>query len=208
MTDQSSSKHMNNGADDAVLAAIFSVLQLTPAQHERMVQIVSHIQPSLAPQPTVAPLPSSITPADLEVWRRSQEARSATPPGMPSLVPDPSTPLVHAPTPTPTPALVVVPSAAPAAQPAPTGLIPFGPLPDNATVVPDGFNYHIPHARERGPYYLVAQGLDIGIYAGWEATAALVIGVSSSVYCKVPSVYVSCLRLDAGIAGGGVAFLP
>lgn len=87
---------------------------------------------------------------------------------MPSLIPDPHPPLVHTLTPTPMPAPVVVPLAAPVAQPMPTGLILFGPLPGNAVVVPDGFDYHVPHAHEQGLYYLVAQGLDVGIYVGWQ----------------------------------------
>ncbi|PBK88609.1 hypothetical protein ARMGADRAFT_1084567 [Armillaria gallica] len=184
MTDQCSSKHTNDSTpDNAVLAVIFSTLQLSPAQHKRIVQIITRIQLTLAPQPVVAPIPSPVTLADFEVWRRTQALQSGTLEIL-LLVPDPNPVPVHVPIPTPTPAPAVVPvtapvpATAPVAQPARSGLIPFGPLPDDAIIVPDGFDYHIPHAHKWGPYYLVAQHLDVGIYAGWEATAALIIGIS------------------------------
>lgn len=151
----------------SVLAAIFSMLQLSPTQHERMVWIITCIQPMPAPQPVVAPVPSPITLADLEVWCRMRGLQSGTPLEILSLIPDPNLAPVHAPTPMPMPAPAVVPATAPMAQLAHSGLIPFGPLPDNTIVVPDVFDYHIPHTRKRGPYYLVAQGLDVRIYAGW-----------------------------------------
>lgn len=72
---------------------------------------------------------------------------------------------------------------------------------------------------------MIVRGLDIGIFAGWyvffffglslvyslilrEDAAALVIGVSGSIYCKVPNVHVGCVRLDTALAGHGAAWLP
>ncbi|PBK59418.1 hypothetical protein ARMSODRAFT_1022746 [Armillaria solidipes] len=154
--------------------------------------------------------------------------RSPTPPDLPPLIPDPNPPPVRVPVaippavlaralsvpPPPPPPSTPVPVPTPAPVPvasAPVvagGAIPFGPLPANAIVVPEGYDYHVPTPLQRGPYYLVARGLDVGVYAGWEPTAALVIGVSGSIYCKVPSVQVGCVRLNVAIAGGGAAFLP
>ncbi|KAK0432054.1 hypothetical protein EV421DRAFT_1742577 [Armillaria borealis] len=64
------------------------------------------------------------------------------------------------------------------AVPLPPPNLPYGPLPENAIVVPEGYNYHVPHPTKRGPYYLIVRGLNIGVYTGWEDAAALVISVT------------------------------
>ncbi|SJL14290.1 uncharacterized protein ARMOST_17746 [Armillaria ostoyae] len=162
--------------------------------------------PPLIPDPNPPPVrvPTMIPPA-ADMWsillplavteHITTLARALS---VPLPLPPPSTPV-----PIPTAAPVPVASAPVVAG----GAIPFGPLPANAIVVPEGHDYHVPTPLW-GPYYLVAHSLDVSVYAGWEPTAALVIGVSGSIYCKVPSVQVGCVRLNVAIAGGGAAFLP
>ncbi|PBK70784.1 hypothetical protein ARMSODRAFT_974046 [Armillaria solidipes] len=150
--------------DEALLAALFSALQITPAQHDQIGCILSRIQPAAVPAPAS--------------W--SLDSDASGPPAVP------------------------VPPAVPLLPPNP----PYGPLPANAVVVLQGYDYHVPHPTRRGPFYMIVRGLDIGIFTGWEDAAALVIGVSGSIYCKVPNVHVGCACLDAALAGHGAAWLP
>ncbi|SJL16400.1 uncharacterized protein ARMOST_19924 [Armillaria ostoyae] len=205
--------------NEAVLAALLSTLQITPAQHDQIGRILSRIQPAAAPTPAPSPAPAlaprtpvaspttctNVVESSREVVTRLWNAScftpphcSPTPPDLPPLIPDPNPPHIRMPAaPPPVP-------AAPLPPPNP----PYSPLPENAVVVPEGYDYHIPHPTKRGPYYLIVRRLNIGVYARWEDAAALIIGVSGSVYCKVPSIHVGCVRLDAAMAGHGATWLP
>ncbi|SJL17954.1 uncharacterized protein ARMOST_21525 [Armillaria ostoyae] len=162
--------------DEAVLAALLSALQITPAQHDQIGRILSCIQPAAAPTPAPLPAPAlaprtpvaspttrtnvveSSGEAVARLWNASRFApprRSPTPPDLPPLIPDPNPPRIQMP---------AAPLPVPAA-PLPPPNLPYGPLPENAIIVPEGYDYHVPHPTKRGPYYLIVRGLDIGVYA-------------------------------------------
>ncbi|KAL0958880.1 hypothetical protein HGRIS_014196 [Hohenbuehelia grisea] len=50
------------------------------------------------------------------------------------------------------------------------------------------FPYHVPNPTEVGPYYIVTRGRDIGIFAGSDASTAMVSGVPHATQRGVPSV--------------------
>ncbi|KAK0503756.1 hypothetical protein EDD18DRAFT_1344615 [Armillaria luteobubalina] len=205
MTDHHS--NAATSADDAFLAALVGALQLNADQHGKFAWIISHLSvgntaghapsikrfwgsPLVEPAPCIS-LKHSATPPDLSPWILD-----------PAAVPVPvfSVPLLPPPTPAP-----ISTTSAPMG---PSGEISFGPLPTNAIIVPQDYNYHVPSPTQRGPYYLVTRGLDIGIYVGWEPTTALMIAVSHSIYCRVPSIQVGYIHLNVAIKGGRAAFLP
>ncbi|KAK0433183.1 hypothetical protein EV421DRAFT_1910334 [Armillaria borealis] len=172
-----------------------NILQITHAQHDQIGHILSCIQPVAVPAPASARARGSAAPANAAESSGARIRMLAAPP------PSPAAPVPHA---MPVPPAAPVPPAMPVLPPN----LPYGPLPANAVMVPQGYDYHVPHPTRRGPFYMIVCGLDIGIFAGWEDAAALVIGVSGSVYCKVPNVHVGCARLDAALAGHGAAWLP
>ncbi|KAK0496501.1 hypothetical protein EDD18DRAFT_1105614 [Armillaria luteobubalina] len=201
MTDHRS--NAATSADDAFLVALVGALQLNADQHGKFAQIMSH----LSAGNTAGRAPVHLSPPAVPAAQVNTESVerfwgsplvepapcislrcSATPPDLSPWIPDPAAvpaPVFSVPLPLPpTP----VPISTTSAPMGPSGEIPFRPLPTNAIVVPQDYNYHVPNPTQRGPYYLVTCGLDVGIYAGWEPTAALVIGVSHSIYCRVPSI--------------------
>ncbi|KIJ90849.1 hypothetical protein K443DRAFT_14906 [Laccaria amethystina LaAM-08-1] len=108
--------------------------------------------------------------------------------------------------------------AAPVA--APTTVIPalplYGILPVNApanAVLPPAhllalpYGYHVPAANAEGPFYVVTQGRDIGVFNGWENTSPLVTGVSHAVFSRVASMTEGHARMNMAITSTFALYL-
>ncbi|PBK66205.1 hypothetical protein ARMSODRAFT_977841 [Armillaria solidipes] len=78
----------------------------------------------------------------------------------------------------------------------------------SATPVGEDFEYHIPLLDEEGPFYVVTRGVDVGVFAGWEDTATLVLGIPGSVYRGAPSYDIAIERIEYTLRRNRCALLP
>ncbi|KAF9501278.1 hypothetical protein BDN71DRAFT_1426887 [Pleurotus eryngii] len=66
--------------------------------------------------------------------------------------------------------------------------------------VPNNYEYHVPSDFAEGRVYVVTEGLELGVYVGWDTVSPLVTGVPSATFHRVSSVPYGITCLDRAIA--------
>ncbi|KAJ8515005.1 hypothetical protein ONZ45_g7537 [Pleurotus djamor] len=214
--DKAPQKSTPEKSTDEILAAALTLLSLDAGKARALADVLASFAQvtdsnAAASSSTTATLVDNDDDDTVSVSSDEDDDTQAPPAPAGSALPLSPLPL-HQPPVVATPVVHVAPApvaVAGAATLVPVGNVPAPPAPLLAPwTLPVGYNFPVPSPGEAGPFYIVSRGLNAGVFARWDQTAPLVIGVRGAVYHGVPSIGRGIEVLQVAIARGDAALLP